>query len=434
MKKRLAILAAALLLASCADVPENVKNKKQGQEDKVELGSRVTVDRLLEGAEDVSAYIKEKGYEGKFVLDSDVHIELPEKLYELETETVSEAYRHYPEIYSELFGRDFWEDSGVKDFSELPLLSEHQNEHGFFFDDVYDTGDDIMYSDGDVDPPMYTKYLDISTGGFVYFRDEKDYASDGVLREIIKAGSSPLSDREYTLLNGEKCSLGKIAEFTNEKVNTVFGYFGVQYVYRAGMIYPYTDDEGKTCFYIDLEKCYKGVPFCNHMIAEYSVEGRRQFAPVYTAEVDEPLHIYDLNSPFGIDRVISEKELTDGLVSLPLALDIMNNELSPKIELHISDIRLVYMCDYDSSDVDAAEELRKTKTFDELTREEKLLLGDPTLMPGRRYRAYPVWEIRLDRQRKDENGNYLQREACDLIIIDVQTGKLTNYIDKVSQR
>ena len=56
-----------------------------------------------------------------------VHIDLPEQLYELETETVSEVQLKFPEVYSKLFGRDLYEDSGVKDFSELMHYSEHIN-------------------------------------------------------------------------------------------------------------------------------------------------------------------------------------------------------------------------------------------------------------------------------------------------------------------
>jgi len=418
----------SLMMTSCADVPDNVKDKKQGQEDKVTVSDGVTVDKLLEGAEDIPAYIKAHSYEGKFLLDGDVHIELPEHLYELETETVTDAHLKFPEIYSELFKRDFYTGSGVKELSELPPGSQHHNEDGFFFDDWSNTGDSIIYTDGGA------RRLDVSTGGFMYFLDEKNYSYDGALREIIRAGSTPLPDREFTLLNNEKCSLKAIAEYAESRLNTVFGYFGDQYTYRAGMIYPYTSDNEKTWFYIDMEKCYKGVPFCNQVITDHTSEGRRQFAPIYVAEMDESQHIFDIDCPFGIDRVTSEKELTEGLVSLPQALDIMNNELSPKIELRISDIRLCYMCDYDSEDVDAVIKLRETAEYQDMSREQQLLLGNPTLLPGRKYTAYPVWEFRLDRQQRDEAGNYLQQEACDIITVDVRTGKLSEYFDKVAQR
>jgi len=60
MKKTaiLTALAAVTILASCAEVPDNVKDRKQGQEDKVTVSDGVTVDKLLEGAEDIPAYIK----------------------------------------------------------------------------------------------------------------------------------------------------------------------------------------------------------------------------------------------------------------------------------------------------------------------------------------------------------------------------------------
>ena len=48
----------SLMMTSCADVPDNVKDRKQGQEDKVTVSDGVTVDKLLEGAEDIPAYIK----------------------------------------------------------------------------------------------------------------------------------------------------------------------------------------------------------------------------------------------------------------------------------------------------------------------------------------------------------------------------------------
>ena len=48
----------SLMMTSCAEVPDNVKDRKQGQEDKVTVSDGVTVDKLLEGAEDIPAYIK----------------------------------------------------------------------------------------------------------------------------------------------------------------------------------------------------------------------------------------------------------------------------------------------------------------------------------------------------------------------------------------
>lgn len=435
MKKRaiITLTLSAMLLASCAATPENVKNKKQGQEDKVEIGDRVTVDRLLEGAEDVSVYIKEHSYEGKFVLDNEIHIDLPEQIFELETETVQDAYLKFPEVYSELFGSDFYSDSGVKDFSELPPQSEHLDAPGFFFDDWSSLGDGIIYTEGGATNPESKQYLEISSGGFIFYFDAKN-PTDGDIKDIFNARSGSLPDTEYTMKNNEKCSLKALIENTDQKLNAVFGNFGDQFTYHAGRVFPIVSDDGTAAMYIDVEKYYKGVSFCNHIITDYPVKGRMQYAPIYIAEADEPQHLSELDSPYGIDRVISEKELTDGLVPLSQSLDIMNNELSPKIELHISDIRLCYMCDYDSSEVEAALELLNSQTWQELPREQQQQTGNPTLVTGRRYRAYPVWEFRIDRILKDDNGNYRQKEACDLITVDVQTGELTEYFDKVSIR
>lgn len=435
MKQRaiISLTVSAMLLVSCAATPENVKNKKQGQEGKVEIGDRVTLDRLLEGAEDVSVYIKEHGYEGKFVLDNEIHIDLPEHLYELETETVTDAHLKFPEIYSELFGKDFYKDSGVKDITDLPSHSEHMDDPGFYFDDWSDTGDSIIFTEGGSTNPESKQHLDISTGGFMYYFDNKNM-TDGETKVIFNARSGSLPDTEYIMKNNESCSLNTIVQNTEQRFNTVFDNFTDQFTYRAGRVYPMISEDGTASFYIDMEKYYKGVSFCNHIITDYPVEGRMQYSPIYIAVVDELQHISEIDCPFGTDKVISEKELTEGLVSLPQAFDIMNNELSPKIELHISDIRLAYMCEYDSSDVEAARELLNTKSWQELTREQQQLSGDPTLTPCRKYRAYPVWEFRIDRIQMDENGNYLQREACDLITVDVQTGEFTYYVDKVSIR
>ena len=96
------LITVIVFLTSCADTPENVINKKQGQEDKTDIGERVTVDRLLDGVEDVATYVKEHGYEDKFVIEDEIHIDLPEQIFELETETVENVHLRFPEIYSEL--------------------------------------------------------------------------------------------------------------------------------------------------------------------------------------------------------------------------------------------------------------------------------------------------------------------------------------------
>ena len=397
------------------------------------MSGGVTVDKLLDGAEDISAYIKEKKYDEKFILDNDIRISVPEHLYELETETVSGAHLKFPEVYAALFGKDFYADSGAKELSELPLYSQHLDDPGFFFDDWSTMGNDIIFSGGGSTNPDSKQHLDISTGGFMFFKDEK-YDTDGDLKEIIDCSAGEIPNQVIVMKNNEKSTVRTVVNNIEKKFSDIFTQFGNNYEYRAGRVYSYSSADGTSSLYIDMEKYYKGVPFFNHIIGEYPVEGRRQFAPIYIAEADEPDHIFDIDCPYGVDRVISETELTGGLVSLPSAIDIMNNELSPKIKLNISAARLSYICDFDSADTDAALAMLKEGKKGEMTKEQLNAAGNPTLVPGRKYKAYPVWEFRMDKNRKDENGSYLQREACDIITVDVQTGKMTTYFDTISQR
>ena len=438
MKKRLAILAAALLLASCADVPENVKNKKQGQEDKTEIGAGVPVNRLLEGIDNISDYITEQGYDAKFVLDNNVNVYIPEALYELETETVADAHLSFPAFYTQLFGEDFYKKSGVSSISELPPYSTKKEGEGFWFDDFTTVGDGIIYDDGSDNPGGIrsadgsAKHLHVSTGGFFYFQyDLEDI--NGYVSEITDAVSEPLSEREYTMRNGEAYSLKSAVEFANDKLNSIFGMISDSFTYRVGRIYPtVSDKDGKAWLELDIEKCYEGVSFCNHIIASYDPGAERELQAVYTATIDKPEHFSIISAPFGFDRVTSSSKLDGRLVSLSQALDIMNNELAPKIELHISDIRLMYMSFYDASDIEEAEELYKDHSS--MTREQTNALSFPELIPGRKCKAYPVWAFIIDDIQRDSEGHFLEKDNCDMITVDVRTGELTAYIDRIASR
>ena len=432
------LILAIILCSSCADVPDNIKNKPQGQSEKMEIGRGVSVDRLTEGIGNISEYIIEKDYDSKFILDNNVNVFIPDALYELETETVKDAYLVFPELYYELFGENFFKKSGVSSLSELPLYSKKETGEGFWFDDHTTVGDGIIYDDGSDNPDRIrssdgsAKHLHISTGGFLFYQyDFED--ENGNVSNILNAVNVPLPEKEYTMRSGESYSIKSAVGFANNKLQSLFSNFSDSYTYRVGRVYPrISAADGKAWFDLDIEKCYEGVPFCNHIIAGYEPGEKRELQAVYTGTIDAPDHFSIISAPFGFDKVTSSKKLDGALVPLSQALDIMNNELAPKIELHISDIRLMYMCYYDASDVEEAEKLYKEHS--EMTWEQTKVLSFPELVPGRKCKAYPVWAFIIDDFQKDSEGNYLEKDNCEMITVDVQTGELTLLFDRIASR
>lgn len=432
MKKLLSVIIALGLFTSCAQTPDNVKNSTTDKSDTNVSHELVTADKLFCEADAIKQYIKDKGYTKQLVFNGTTAIDKVDKLYELDIETVSDQHMKFPELYNTLFNSNFYNDSNVTDINKLPKYSVNMDAK-YVFDDFTYLGDGVIYNNESSDKQT-TQYLNVSTGEFVYYENYR-YSQGKEYQSIYRVINEDVEDKEYRMTDGNMYKLKDAVNDSNIFINKTFKLLDSEYTYRVSRIAPMImqDDNSVYNYYLDIEKLYKGVPFCNQIIADYE-KGERHFKPsIYITVLDGINNTCEIEAPYGFDKVINEKEITTGLVSWSEALDIMHKELAPNIKLNISEIRLMYMCDYDGADIDEALELNE-KNKEGMTRQQNMSLSFPNLVPARKCKAYPVWAFIMDNNRTDNSGNYSNIEKCDMIVVNAKTGKLTSFIDRVSSR
>ena len=432
MKRILSTITALVIFTSCVPTPDNVKNS-EAEKDKTESANEfVAADDLYCDADMIKQYIKDKGYTKQLIFNGTTVIDKVDKLYELDIETLTDAHQKFSELYNTLFNSDFYRDSNVNNINKLPKYSENADAK-YVFDDFTSIGDGVIYNNENPDKQT-SQYLNVSTGGFVYYENYR-YSQGKNYQSIYRVVDNNVEGKEYKMTDGSLYKLKDAVEYSNKFINKSFKPLGSEYVYRVGRIAPMImqNDSGAYNYYLDIEKTYKGVPFCNQIIADYE-KGERHFRPsIYITVLDGKNNTCEIDAPFGFDKVVNEKEITTGLVSWSEALDIMHKELAPNIKLNITEIRLMYMCDYDGADVDEAVELSK-KNKDGMTRQQNMSLSFPDLVPSRKCTAYPVWAFIVDKNKTENSENYSNIENCDMIVVNAKTGKITSFIDRVSSR
>ncbi|MBR1764968.1 MAG: hypothetical protein IJ746_06190 [Ruminococcus sp.] len=439
---RIICLAAAVLLAGCAEVPEEVRDRADnGQRGTVGTEERVDISRINEGTEDVAALLRERGYDEKFKLLRDISPRPVEELYDLTLVPCEGLESFYPEVYASLFGRDFYKDSGSDSLDSLPRWSETGGGAGFCYDDFTDVSPGVVYSGAALtgEEGANPGYLSISSGGFLYYQREDDSLSAPVdpsaLPELFQkyiVDAAPLPEESFELQGGGSLTLAEAAERTDRRLAELLGPLGTGQDYRVNCILPYRYSTGKYELYMNIEKAYRGVGFFDQLLTDYEPGERRSKNMCYDAYWEDDSDICSLSAPFGLDRIVSAKPITDGLITLPQALDIMNDFFAPDIQFLVLDLRLVYFCDYDASDVEALE--AKDRDQAAMTPEESRDLDCPELTPGREFHAYPVWLMELESPRRAENGAYYNAFDQDSVMVDARTGEVMTFIDRQAVR
>ena len=268
MKRILSTIMATVIFASCVPTPDNVKNS-EAEKDKTESANEfVAADDLYCDADMIKQYIKDKGYTKQLIFNGTTVIDKVDKLYELDIETLTDAHQKFPELYNTLFNSDFYRDSNVNNINKLPKYSENADAK-YVFDDFTSIGDGVIYNNENPDKQT-SQYLNVSTGGFVYYENYR-YSQGKNYQSIYRVVDNNVEGKEYKMTDGSLYKLKDAVEYSNKFINKSFKPLGSEYVYRVGRIAPMImqNDSGAYNYYLDIEKTYKGVPFCNQIIADY---------------------------------------------------------------------------------------------------------------------------------------------------------------------
>lgn len=421
------------MLTSCAEVPESILKTETVSGDthseKRETADYVTVpvSELNDYSSQLYEYIEKQGYSDKFILNDGIKINEVSELYTLTLTETSDFEQSFPEFYEYLFGRDFYEDSGVSSFDELPPYS-YPNHLPFTYDELFDEIEYVNIDTIDPDTNAYTMYLRARRGGdLVYENNEASFNYDNHFKEYFYANRG-LPDTSYTMLDGTEWTLPEAADFAKEKMDEIYALYSKGFEFEPYMIVPNEapENEGKFFFSVIMRRLYGGVPFRNIHIFDDTNEV--QSKPMYY-ECDffgkEELSVIINNT--GTENVTDHEKVTKDIIPVTSALDILNDELASYMVLEINDISLVYYNEFDAS---RFVEIAK-KDWEDRTEEEKRIVAQPYGVPGTEFKCFPAWEFRLKSNLwKDEEGYSSENLlTTDVIYVNALTGEMMPYLN-----
>ena len=267
MKKTIAVILAAVVLAGCAQVPQNVKDK-YGSSTAQDFGTsaassestaytdteKVDITQLDAYNAKLGGYIKQKGYDKNFFLPDEIKITTPGELYSFKMKQANKAYEKFPQVYSYCFGSDFARDSGVNDISKLALSDGEKEIAGFIhIRSIFDEYVRFIDSRGfDEKSNYYTTGLNIGSTGFINFDNNYDtnaYRDFEDYKDVYYSRGE--SDSEQLLMSdGSRYSCDEARAYAEKFTNGLLQIYTADFEYKVKVVRVSKNDEGNHLFYI----------------------------------------------------------------------------------------------------------------------------------------------------------------------------------------
>ena len=396
-------IAAALVMAGCNDVPDDVKSRTEERESIIGTAENsahtgeIRYISLDEMKTDIDAALNDKY--SNFTLRDGIQVRLPDKLTECEFIQRSNAVSDlYEKVQDGFFTQD--ELYGVKPYDSPCLIDKSLGEaaavniRGFRDDEkglhffVWDNGFMCMMK-----PAMIGQGTD---GGKTVrlYRTEYDDLTDKYL----------LGDKEYSV----KEAVDSAQKWVDEK----YAPFEPDYDFRVSLAKVMQNEMMEYSMYFNIMKLYKGVKLENHYM-NVRTSGDNARTKILTCHKKLVLgmrsgaEVEYLTNNDGMVKPVELKTLDKG-VSLSSALEYIEKKFTDFNEpLTITDIQLKYTLapEYD---------------------EYKL----PYYFPGTTIKSRLVWEFQIavpEDELRNVNDSY--GDVCKYITVDVENGEMDYCLD-----
>lgn len=447
MKKTIAVILAAVVLAGCAQVPQNVKDKygsSSAQDTQSSTSSaqdssddKVDISQLDEYSAKLKDYVKQKGYDTNFFLPDNLKINSVSELYNFKMKQASGAYEKFPQVYSYCFGSDFAKDSGVSGTDKLPISDGERELAGFhrvrslLLNDVRYVGSKGF----DENTNYYITGLNVGNTGFIYYLNDYDsytYSDYEECKDVYYSKGE--SDSEQLMMSdGSRYSCDEAKEYAEKFANGLLGIYTSDFEYRVKLVRVSKNDEGNHLFYIIFQKYYKGTPISDLLTYVYHEPIHTKWLHC-TCFMGGRERLLDFDAPYGFETLESSERVTDKLIPVTKAVDIMHEKLAEHIKLNIFDVKLMYFNEYDGSKYEKAVEKWENSGHQPLPEDVQKDMYQPEMNENNEYSCYPAWVFYIPKQDQapSKYGVSEIERHCNYIVINARTGEMKSYIDPAS--
>ena len=446
------VLIAVMILASCQQTPKEVKEKYSSSFEQSDSSSsmeqtdnstnssesiddavvdKVDVSNLELYNEKLAEFVKQKKYDKNFILSEKIKIITPSELYSFKLKQIDNAQMKFPEIFKLCFGRDFEKESGVSDVGKLKHASPDDKISGFFYDNTsvtqaayYIDPNGFNSEDG-----TYNTSLSVGKGGFVYYENQYDGFDEYSCCKQVFYNRNESDNQRLKMSDGSSYSCDEAKEYAEKYINKLYSSINSNFEYRVGIVKDCKNKLDKHILNMTIQKVYKDTIMTDLFVGNYPSSTHTK-SMYYECTVSGRDKIVMVDAPFGFEAVESSERITDKVIPVTTALEILHNKLAEQIKLNITDIKLMYYNEYDASEYEKVKALAQNSgDFNSLSKEQQSILMHPSEKPNMEFNCYPVWVFYVQKPLNVNEYGIQTTMLYDYILVNAQTGEMINYID-----
>ena len=423
MKKIVLCTLVSLLFCSCSSISNDDSNNGNSFQEP----RRVSVSELNADSRTIYSYVSEKGYGNKFVLSEGIKVNDVNELYSFSLKETSDFEKSFPKFYSCLMGKDFYKDSGVSDISKLQVDDYSGKLFPFSIGKMYGEIEYIDLETVDKENNTYTTSMYAYPNGKLYYEKDAYFFPGNSFKNWYYYYSS-YPDTKYTMLDGSEWTLSEAQSFAAKTYNELYSNYSPDASFEPYIVIP-NERDGNYYFAVILRREYCGVPFkcCAVSKETDEVQSKPMFYLCYFYGKEK---LTAMINTTGYEDIINPKQITDKVLPVTSALDILDKELAPNIILQIDDVSLVYYNSFDASKyAELCKRIQSSEKYT-LTEDENLMIGQPEGLPGTEFNCFPAWEFKLKKNIQISEDGFCSENFYDTkaIYVNAFTGEVITYL------
>ena len=385
MKKKLAVILAAVMLTACAKAPENVKEKKHYENSEVAVTREMISPKELQSSSEKVLNKQQK----QFRIDR-ARLELPSKISALEFTQISGFEKNYERVFDDMLGRELWSGEKV----DKQTASK-------------ENGGMTTYSFRNESKKMYACTGD---NGFITFIKPESfddpYTTEAETVRVYDVSKGQTSGDKYRLTDGEY-SIAEAVSFTEKWIKENYAKYEPDYEMKVKNV-TVKKSGGSFCFAVCVGKKFEGVSLDSLAIIAQKDEQKKVKNTI--SKLDLTIHkradVSSFTNGVGMIRPIVKSEINE-LLSLQSVMDICMDKFTAFNEISVKSIGLKYTAEpiYTESD--------KYK--------------NAYYNPGRKFTSHILWELIVGTGEREKSDNKVR-----YIYVDAQTGEVEFDFDGIT--
>lgn len=261
------------------------------------------------------------------------------------------------------------------------------------------------------------EYLSMSDVGFTYFYNFP-IVYGAPRRTIFHINRNSILPSEVINLNGTDYAVSDAVKLSEEFLSEKWKKVNPDFDYKVNKIYESFNPETEENFIsLEIGHYFEGVPFFDGELQRWDDTRFKPKNLRLLMFMHTPNEITGFDNISGILNIIEKKPVTENILTLQSAIDIVDKTYSINYSLNFSDIDIMYYVTYDSD------------IYNSGTPEEPKFAD---LQEGQIFTAKAYWAFTMDipdSELKNDDGLITNFNVRKMIFVDILTGEIIDFMN-----